>query len=166
MAKQNTPQSPPDDGIPVVTIPGSLRKRYGNYFLIGAILLAEFILAYAIVSMNYPRIYEWVHGTPPDFGGYYEITELVVNPAGTEGTRYLLLSIGLEVRSARDLDRIEQREVVIRDAIITMVGRRTVSELANLDERNDLKLEMGIMINQILGRRAVQNLFFTQYVMQ
>lgn len=166
MANQTTTPPPADDGIPVVTIPGSLRKRYGNYFLIGGILLAEFLLAYTIVALNYPQIYQWVYGNPPDFGGYYEIRELVVNPAGTEGTRYLLLSVGLEVRSSRDMDRIQQREVVIRDAIITMMGRRTVSELASIEERNAIKQEMGIMINQILGQRAVRNLFFTQYVMQ
>lgn len=168
MAKQN-PQRPDqdgDDGIPVVTIPGSLRKKFGNIFLITAILVGEFILAYTIVSMYYADIYQLVHGHPPDFGGYYQIEEIVVNPAETEGTRYLVVSVGLKVRNSRDLDQIESQEVVIRDAMINMLGRRTVSELADIDERNQIKQELGMMTNQILGKRAVRNLFFTQYVMQ
>lgn len=166
MAKQNPNNPETDDGIPVVTIPGSLKRRYGNFFLITAILVAEFILAYTIVSMYYPQIHEWTYGNPPDFGGYYEIKELVVNPADTDGTRYLVFSIGLEVRNSKDIDALEQREVVIKDAILTMLARRNVQELASIDDRNEIKQEMGIMINQILGKRAVRNLFFTQYVMQ
>lgn len=168
MAKQNLPPptSSSDDGIPVVTIPGSLKRKFGNIFLIIGILAGEFLLAYTIVSIYYPQLHQMAYGTPPDFGGYYEIGDLVVNPAGTEGQRYLLVSIGLEVRSKKDMEAIQQREVVIRDALLNMLARRTIGDLASIDNRNDLKQEMGIMVNQILGRRAVRNLFFTQYVMQ
>lgn len=162
---QNLQDSSKTDSIPVVAIPGSKSKTYGNIFLLSMLLIGEAVLAYWLVAANYDQLHEWVYGSPPDFAGYYEIEDVVINPAETEGQRVLLVSIGLEVANDDHLEEIEQYEVAIRDAMINMLSRRTVPELSSTDEREDIKQEMGIMINEILGKRSVRNLFFTEYVM-
>lgn len=164
--QQPLQDSSKSDNIPIVAIPGSRSKTFGNIFLLLLLLVAEAGLAYWLVAENYEQIYEWVHGTSPDFAGYYEIEDIVVNPKGSGGQRILLVSIGLEVSNENHLELLEQHEVAIRDALIEMLGRRTVPELASTGERRDIKQEMGIIINEVLGRRSVRNLFFTEYVMQ
>ncbi len=163
--QQNLQDSSKTDSIPVVAIPGSRSKTFGNIFLLSMLIIGEAVLAYWLVAANYEQLYEWVHGSPPDFAGYYEIEDVVINPAETDGQRVLLVSIGLEVAHDDHLDEIQQHEVAIRDAMISMLSRRSVPELSSTDERQDIKQEMGIMINEILGRRTVRNLFFTEYVM-
>ena len=165
--EQNTGyESAKSDNIPVVTIPGSATKTYGNIFLLTVLLAIEAVLAYWLVAANYDQLHEWVYGSPPDFAGYHEIDDIVVNPAETGGQRVLLVSIGLEVASERHLDELQEYEVAIRDALISMLSRRSVEELTDIQEREQIKQEMGITINEILGRRTVRNLFFTEYVMQ
>lgn len=172
MAKQNInnadlPNQNMDDGdIPVVTIPSSFGKNYGNIFLIAAILIAEAIGAYTVVALYYPNMYEYVYGQPPEMGGFYELEDLTVNPAGSNGTRFLVVSIGIQVRDKEDIEVLQRREIMIRDAINTLLSRRTVEELAQLETRKELKQEIGIMINQRIERQAVKDLFFTEYVMQ
>ena len=142
-------------------------KNYGNVFLIAAILIAEAIGAYTVVALNYPSIYEYVEGQPPDLGAFYKLDEdITVNPAGSQGTAYLVVNFGVQVRSQDDLALITRKEVMIRDAVITLLSRRTVEELSQLETRQDLKQEIGIMINQIIRRQSVKDLFFTKYVMQ
>lgn len=155
-----------DDNIPVVTIPSSFSKNYGNIFLIAAILIAEAIGAYTVVALYYPSMYEWTYGQPPELGGFYEMEDLTVNPAGTQGTRFLVVSIGIQVRNPGDLELIKRKEIVVRDAINTLLSRRTVDELSELETRKELKQEIGILVNQIIEKQAVKNLFFTEYVMQ
>jgi flagellar basal body-associated protein FliL len=156
-----------EESIPIVTIPQKFSKTYtGSSFLVVAVLLAEAIAAYTIVALNYPAIYRMVHGHSAGLGVMYEIKDITINPADSKGQRYLVASIGLQVRTDKDVADIQRKEVVVRDAIIAILGRKTVDQLSDVNIRNELKQELGVAINQILDKPTVRNLFFTQYVMQ
>jgi flagellar basal body-associated protein FliL len=157
-----------EESIPIVTIPSQkFSKNYsGSSFLLVAILIAEAIAAYTIVALNYPAIYRMVYGRAPGLGVMYEIKDITINPAESRGQRYLVMSVGLQVRSDKDVQDIVRREIVVRDAIIAILSKKTVDQLADINLRNDLKQELGVAINQILDKPTVRNLFFTQYVMQ
>ena len=170
MAKQDIriPNAPgTEDNIPIVTIPNNFSKSYGNIFLIVALLIGEAVGAYLIIDNYYPEIYDWVYGHPPDYGGYYDITDIVVNPNNSEGLRFLVISLSLELRSPNDVALVQRNEVLIMDAIITMLSRRTVEELSSVESRGELKDEIGTKINtEILGKSSVREVLFTKYVMQ
>lgn len=157
---------PEEESIPIVTIPKTFRKSYGNTFLIVAILIAEAIAAYTVVALNYSGMYQWVYGYSPGLGVMYEIPDITINPAQSGGQRYLVVSIGLQLRNEDDLIDLQRKEVIIKDAIISTLGKKTVPELAQIETRTELKQEIGILINQIMNKSAVRNLFFTQFVMQ
>ncbi len=154
------------DNIPVVTIPRTFRKSYGNTFLIIAILVAEAIGAYTIIALNYQPIYEWVYGAPPNFGVTYEFENITINPAESKGQRFLVCSISIQMRDEGDLEDVKRNEFIVKDAINTLLSKKTVEELQSVDARINLKQEIGIVINSILGDSAVRNVFFTKYVMQ
>lgn len=156
-----------EDSIPIVTIPQKFSKSYGgSSFLMIAILVAEAIAAYTIVALNYPAIYKMVNGHAPGLGVMYEIKDLTINPDGSGGQRYLVVSIGLQVRSQDDVNDLTRKEIVVKDAIIAILSKKTVEQLTTVDSRNELKQEIGVAINQILEKPSVRNLFFTQFVMQ
>lgn len=154
------------DNIPVVTIPRSFRKSYGNMFLIIAILIAEAIGAYTIIGLNYSSIYQWVYGTKPNFGVTYEFSDIVINPAESKGQRFLVCSISIQLRHERDIADVKLKEFIIKDAINTLLSKKSVDELQSVDGRINLKQEIGIVINSILEDTATRNVFFTKYVMQ
>ena len=154
------------DNIPVVTIPRSFRKSYGNTFLMIAILVAEAIGSYTIIALNYQSIYEWVYGAPPNFGVNYEFANITINPAESKGQRFLVCSISIQMRDEGDLEDVQRNEFIVKDAINTLLSKKTVDELQSVDSRINLKQEIGLVINSILGESAVRNVFFTKYVMQ
>jgi len=166
--EQGKKQEEEGDNIPVVTIPGGMRMKSsaGNIFLIIAILIAEAIAAYTVVALYYPELYEWANGAPPGYGAIYEIQDMVINPNETEGMRYLVVSMGVQLNNQGSLEDVQRNEVIIKDAVNTLLSQKTVQQLQDVESRMTLKQEVGVVINSILDDNAVRNVFFTKYVMQ
>ncbi len=100
------------------------------------------------------------------YGLFMEIPDLIVNPTGTDGRRYLMTSLGIESGDQAVLDEIKLKEVVIRDAVINTLAARSVTELAAIDNRNALKDQLKGKINGLLSAGEIKHLYFTQYVLQ
>lgn len=104
--------------------------------------------------------------TPRDYGSFYEIKGIIVNPSGSEGARYLRVDVGLESNEEAVISALESKEVVVRDRIIRLLGERPASELGDITLRDSLKHELISSINGVLSDGAVDRLYFTQYVLQ
>ena len=103
---------------------------------------------------------------PPSYGQFTEIRGMVVNPAGSEGRRYLTVNLGLEVDRASVVEELRQKDVVVRDALLKLLGDRTVEELADVTLRSELKEELRDTVNAVLREGQVGRMYFTQYVLQ
>ena len=103
---------------------------------------------------------------PLEYGQFMELTGTIVNPAGTNGKRYLMVNLGLESQDAATLEEVTARDVVVRDTILKILSQRTVDQLSNMEERNALKEELRSAINGIVEKGEVNRLYFTQYVLQ
>ena len=103
---------------------------------------------------------------PEEFGVFSEIQGLIINPAGSNGTRYLMVNIGFESDSEKTLEALGEREVVVRDAILRILSERTVESLADIGTRDTLKMEIQSAVNGVLSEGQIQRLYFTQYVLQ
>lgn len=101
-----------------------------------------------------------------EFGTFGELKNVVVNPAGTNGGRYLMVSLGLEADSQAPLEEVEEKEVVIRDVAIKYLSSKRPSELADPEEREVIKVRLQEKINEMLSKGQVNQLYFTQYVLQ
>ncbi len=145
---------------------GKFLSSNGKIFLVVIFLVAQAVLAYFFTSENYYNVSDWVNTDDDSRPSYYEISDVIVNPAETYGERYLLVSIGLELDSEESRAALDSNHAMIRDRINEVLSRQTVRDLNSVAGRDTLKTELGIMINDILGKNSVQNLFFTEYVMQ
>ena len=103
---------------------------------------------------------------PVEFGEFLEVQGLIVNPAGTDGQRYLMLNLGLESNKGSVLEELETKEIVVRDRVLRLLSQRTVEELADIGRRDPLKDELRGAINRVLEEGEVTRLYFTQYVLQ
>ena len=63
----------------------------GKIFLLVLILAGQGYLAYVIVDKYYPSIYAKMNEEDPPVIGPYIMEQLVVNPANTNGRRYLMV---------------------------------------------------------------------------
>ena len=138
----------------------------GKYFLIILVLGGQGYGAYGIVNGNYEKIYGFFDSFKSDNFGSYQMEELIVNPAETNGQRYLLVQISLELKDKNDTELIDKNKMEIRNDLIEFLSSRTVDQLIHFGKRELLRNEMIDIINDALGKRSVRNLYYTKYVMQ
>lgn len=105
-------------------------------------------------------------GESTEYGSFYQIKGLIVNPASSEGARYLMVDVGLESSDPEVISDLESKEVVVRDRMIRLLGERTSNELSDITKRDTIKTELLNSINDVLKEGAIDRLYFTQYVLQ
>lgn len=101
-----------------------------------------------------------------DFGAFYEVENMIINPAESQGSRYLMINVGFESDQEEVLTELENKEVVVRDRVIKMLSEFTVPELSDIERRAFLKDTLLTSVNRVLQDGEVRRLYFTQYVLQ
>lgn len=139
---------------------------FGKYFLILLVLPLQIYLAYEIIDKNYEEIHSFVNiGDSQDVINY-QFEELIVNPAGTNGKRFLVVEIGLELENKVHESMISKHKQKIKHNMIEAISTRTVEQLVRFEEREVMRNELTEIINNSIGVRSVRNLYYTRYVMQ
>ena len=81
---------------------------------------------------------------PIEYGEFAELDGIVINPADTDGRRYLMIKIGVEAEDAE-----------------------TLARLSDITKRDSLKTEILDRFNRMLGEDGpVTRIYFTQFVLQ
>ena len=142
------------------------KKVIGKIFLILLFIAGQGMLAYAIVNKYYPDIYKKINTVAPEEYVTYDMEELVVNPAGTKGKRFLMVEISLEMTGEEHIEMLEGNRNKIQQEMNEALSSRTVDELTRLEAREELRQELIRIINLATGTRSVHNLYFTKYIMQ
>jgi flagellar protein FliL len=94
------------------------------------------------------------------------LENLVLNPAGSGGSRFLLLSVGIETSSANTTTEFQARDSELRDIILTALGSKTVDNLTDISARESIKAELQAAIAVRFGKGAAKRLYFPQFVVQ
>lgn len=96
----------------------------------------------------------------------YLVENLLVNPTGTSGKRYLSTSIGLEVINAAAKEELTGKDLQVRDLLISILSARTVTQLTGSTEREAMRKEIQARLNQLLEGDKLSAVYFVDYVMQ
>lgn len=139
---------------------------YGKYFLIVLVLIIQVLAAYTIVDKNYEKIYEVTQSQEEPVSATYQLEELVVNPSGSQGKRYLVVEISLELESETSISIVEQNIQKVKHNVNESLAARSVEQLVQFRERELMRKEIINVINQTMGENSVRNLYFTKYIMQ
>lgn len=140
--------------------------KAGKYFLIVLVLAGQGFLAWQVVDKNYEKIFLQVNRFMPEKGGSYQLGELVVNPSGTNGQRFLIVEIGLDLADKEHIQRIQSQEQRIRHEMNEILSSRTIDQLVRYEEREEMRLELARIVNRVVGTGSVRNLYYTRFVIQ
>jgi len=103
----------------------------------------------------------------PDIGPMVEVKEFIVNIISQdEQKHYVKASLSIELSNPSAQAEVNQRMPQIRDAILMLVGNKTNEELQDLQGKRQLKAEMISKINVLLRTGRVNNIYFTDFVVQ
>lgn len=94
------------------------------------------------------------------------IDKVIVNIAGTMGTRYLMSRFTLVSDKADFKGIIEKNTDQIRDMAMSIMGAKTITDLEKPGARNVIRSEMISAFNSVLGSGVVQEIFFTEFAIQ
>ncbi len=94
------------------------------------------------------------------------IDNLVVNPAQSAGTRFLLTSIAIQLVSPDETDLLLALDVELRDALIMVLGTKTVEELSDITLRRGIVEEILQALEYITGPEIIHRVFLPQFVIQ
>jgi len=99
-------------------------------------------------------------------GLVYTIKDLVINPAGTAGSRFLSVSFGFDLADAGVQSQLEQREALVRDALITIMSSKTVAQLTDAREKEITRLQIKKRLSDLLRTSEIRAVYFTDFVLQ
>jgi flagellar FliL protein len=96
----------------------------------------------------------------------YQIDNLVLNPAGTEGTRFLMATVAVQVPDEAAMALLKERDLELRDAVLRVLGTKSVQELADVSRRDSLKVELFHVLAEQLPGKTVREIYLPQFVIQ
>ncbi len=94
------------------------------------------------------------------------LENLVLNPAGSGGTRWLMLTVSLQCKDAAAITTLQSRDAELRDVVLSSLGQKTVDELADIGGREAIKEQLTTALNERFGAKTVARVYFPQYVVQ
>ena len=99
-------------------------------------------------------------------GQFYEIKDMVVNPAGSRGQRFLVLELGFEATDAKAVEEAKSKEIRIRDALISLLTKKTPEEMLDVAMRAKFKKEILDAVNLKLREGKFHSIYFNKFIMQ
>jgi flagellar FliL protein len=101
-------------------------------------------------------------GEPP----LHVLENLVVNPAESQGLRFLIATLAIEVDRPETAAALAARDAEVRDALVRVLGSKTVAELADVASRGALKDELAATVSSLLSSGKVLQIYLPQFVIQ
>lgn len=96
----------------------------------------------------------------------HAIENLVLNPAGSGGTRFLMVTASFQLKDTGTETFMKEHEAEVRDHILALLGRKTVEELSDISQRDKIKKEVLDVVSPLFPPNTVYKVFFSQFVIQ
>jgi flagellar FliL protein len=99
-------------------------------------------------------------------GRIFKLDNMIVNPAGSEGTRFLMASVAFELDDDAEEAQLKAREIELRDMVVSKLESLTMPMLTQPSARDSLKAQLGRQVREILGPKAKVKVYLPQFVIQ
>ncbi|HVY72325.1 MAG TPA: flagellar basal body-associated FliL family protein [Verrucomicrobiae bacterium] len=94
------------------------------------------------------------------------LDKVLVNVAGSMGTRYLLTKMTLVSDNSSVKTLIEKNADQLRDLASSTLGAKTITDLEKPGARNQIRSELITSFNSALGNPVVKEIYFTEFAIQ
>jgi flagellar basal body-associated protein FliL len=94
------------------------------------------------------------------------VKDIIVNPAGTNGQRFLLTTIGIEAFKPTTKTELEKKEFQVRDALNSVLCSKGLLELSIPSQREFLRKEIQERVGEIIKTGKIKNVYFSKFIIQ
>jgi flagellar protein FliL len=182
MAGTNNDSNRAPDPAPAGASPSQPRPAGGIKAWLPLIItvVAMPLLAYATTAfLLVPKVVRALETASPEAAGNVDthsnapknrqsatLSKMVVNVAGTMGTRFLLCSITLVGTSPDLKGRVEEHRDQLLDLATSALGIKTIADLEKPGARNQLRTELLSIFNSAFGGNFVDEIYITELAIQ
>ncbi len=101
-----------------------------------------------------------------NIGPMYQLDQFIVNLFSEDGSRYLKTTINLEMSIPELSTELDAKKPLIRDIIIKALSAKSYEEISTIAGKENLKDEIVSNVNAVLKDGKINNVFFTDFVIQ
>jgi len=103
---------------------------------------------------------------PAGPGNTYEMENIVVNLAGTMGTRYLKTTFMVTGTDKNLRSTFESKKPMLVDITLNVLSSLSLADLEEAGAKNIIREKLIIAYNQALGRKVAEQIYFADFVVQ
>jgi flagellar FliL protein len=96
----------------------------------------------------------------------YSMKDIIVNPAGTNGARYLLVDISFDFPTADQMEKFKNKEILAKDIIISTLSAKSLGQLSSIAYKDSIKTELINRIESGIPKTKVNTAYFSRYIIQ
>ena len=101
-----------------------------------------------------------------DLGIMFPLDPFVVNLAGSEGKRFLKVTISLELSTPEVNLELKENIQKITDSILVLLSSKAFEDVYSVEGKFKLKDEMTTRVNRFLVVGHVKDAYFTEFIIQ
>jgi len=105
-------------------------------------------------------------GEQGDGPAFFNLSPFVVNLQDNIGTRYLKLTLKLELENSGVEEEIKAQLPKIKDALIILLSSKNYAEIGSVEGKYRLRDEILKRVNRFLEGEPVLGVYFTDFVIQ
>ncbi len=94
------------------------------------------------------------------------LNKILVNVAGTMGTRYLMTSLTLVGSDENMKDKVDRNNAQLLDLATGTLSTKTISDLEKPGARNVIRAELMTVFNNALGGPVIKEIYITELAIQ
>jgi len=94
----------------------------------------------------------------------FQIEDIIVNPANTQGQQLLLSSVAFDVPEANIAKDLEKKQILVKDMIISVLSSKTIHQLSSNDYRDSLRVEISKRVQNKFPNVKINKVYFSKYI--
>ncbi len=95
-----------------------------------------------------------------------ELTNIIVNPAGSQGSRFLMTTVAFSIAGEAAYQILQSHEIEVRDRVTSILEARTMAQLTAPGARDSLKVQLSAMAATLVGPNVPVLVYLPQFVIQ
>jgi flagellar FliL protein len=95
-----------------------------------------------------------------------QLNKIIVNVAGTMGTRFLVVNLTCVSRVSSFEEDFKENEPEIRHVTISCLSSKAITDLEKPGAKNVIRSELISLYNSVLGNGVIQEIYFTDFAIQ
>jgi flagellar FliL protein len=137
-------------------------------------LLIIIVLAVVLLGAGGGGVYYFKFAKPPEVqsdekavsDNFYEMETFTVNLADPGGKRFLKTTMKLRVSTSNAVEECKARNFELRDLVLTLLTGKESEEVVRPEDKLHLKKEIIASVNRALRKGQVQDVYFTEFLVQ